>query len=105
MSNLATFGKVVSEARKTKEMNQKQLAELVKRDDGESISPQYLNDIEHNRRTPAPEVIKQLAEVLQIDEDYLRYLANYWPEEFEGGRLTQQQFAKGLVAFRKQAAK
>lgn len=105
MSNLATFAKVVSDARKKKEMNQKQLAERVKREDGESISPQYLNDIEHNRRTPSPEIIKQLADVLEVDEDYLRYLANYWPEEFEGGRLTQQQFAKGLVAFRKQAAK
>jgi len=101
MSNLASFGKVVSDARKKKEMNQKQLAELVLREDGTSISPQYLNDIEHNRRTPSPEIIGQFAQVLEIDEDYLRYLANRWPAEFEGGTLSQTQFAKAMVAFRK----
>lgn len=101
MSNLATFGKVVSDARKKKEMNQKTLAEKIKREDGEPISPQYLNDIEHERRTPAPEVIRQLAAILDLDEDYLRYLANKWPDDLADGALKPEQFKKLMVAFRK----
>ena len=42
----------ISGVRKEKGLSQKQLAELVEREEGGSISPQYLNDIEHDRRNP-----------------------------------------------------
>lgn len=101
----ASFGKVVSHARKARQMNQKQLAEAIKREDGEPISPQYLNDIEHDRRIPSTDVIKQIAEILAVDADYLHFLARKWPDDLAAGAVTPQQVQKLMVAFRKQINK
>lgn len=101
MSSLATFGKIISAARKEKEMNQKQLAEAIKREDGETISPQYLNDIEHDRRVPSTEIIKQIAEVLDLDADYLHVVARKWPDDLPVGTATPKQVQQAMVAFRK----
>jgi hypothetical protein len=52
---MKTFGTVLSEARKAK-----------------GISPQYLNDIEHDRRNPPSEfIIGQMAVQLDFDKDTL----------------------------------
>jgi transcriptional regulator with XRE-family HTH domain len=101
MNAPASFGKVVSHARKAKEMNQKQLAEAIKREDGEPISPQYLNDIEHERRIPSTDVIRQIAEILSLDADYLHFLARKWPDDLVAGSVTPQQVQKLMVAFRR----
>ncbi len=50
--NKKTFGGVISFACRKKKLNQKQLAEKIIREDGDPISPQYLNDIEYDRRSP-----------------------------------------------------
>ncbi len=105
MNAPATFGKTVSNARKAKEINQKQLAESIKREDNEPISPQYLNDIEHDRRSPSPEVILQIAKVLELDADYLHYLAKKWPEDLASGAAKPEDVRKLMVAFRKSLAK
>src|SRR3990172_9038072 len=47
-----TFGQFVAEKRKEAGLSQKQLAAMIKKEDGQSSSPQYLNDIEHDRRSP-----------------------------------------------------
>ncbi len=48
-----TFGLAIAKARKAKGLSQKELAALVVKDEeGGAISPQYLNDIEHDRRSP-----------------------------------------------------
>ena len=101
----ATFGKTVSDARKAKEINQKQLAELVKREDGAAISPQYLNDIEHDRRIPSSGVIVQIAEMLRLDANYLHYLAKKWPEDVSSGTADPDEVRKLMVAFRKSLPK
>ena len=101
----ATFGKTVSNARKEKEINQKQLAELIKREDGVPISPQYLNDIEHDRRIPSSEVIVQIAEMLRLDADYLHYLAKKWPEDVPSGTAKPDEVRKLMLAFRKSLPK
>ena len=62
---MKTFGAILSEARKAKGMSQKELAAKVRGEDGQAISPQYLNDIEHDRRNPPSEfLIGQIAELL-----------------------------------------
>ncbi len=72
----ATFGRVVANTRKEKGLSQKELAARIKREDGAPISSQYLNDIEHDRRRPpSDQLVKQFAEVLDIDLDSLYYLA------------------------------
>ena len=54
---MKTFGTILSEARKAKGISQKELAAKVRKDDGQAISPQYLNDIEHDRRNPPSEFL------------------------------------------------
>ena len=47
-----TFGGAVASARKALGLSQKELASRVLKEGGTSITPQYLNDIEHDRRSP-----------------------------------------------------
>ena len=47
---MKTFGTLVAEARRVIRMSQKELASRVKKEDGQAISPQYLNDVERDRR-------------------------------------------------------
>ena len=78
-----TFGQAVSEARKAKGMSQKELASLVLKEDGAPISPQYLNDIERDRRNPPNEtIISRFAEILDVPEEYFFFLANEIPPRY-----------------------
>ncbi|MFC1953121.1 helix-turn-helix domain-containing protein [Chloroflexota bacterium] len=78
-----TFGQAIAEARKSKQLSQKQLASFILKDDGNPISPQYLNDIERNRRNPPGEYfITQFATILEIPEEYLFFLAHEIPPKY-----------------------
>lgn len=83
-------------------MSQKELASRVKRDDGVAISPTYLNDIEHDRRSPtAHHMIEQLANVLALDIAYLSYLAGQFPSDVSGlKRVPEETFSAAWQAFR-----
>lgn len=101
-----TFGKVIADARKARGMGLRELAEKVKKEDGDPISLQYLNDIEHGRRNPPTEpMIRQLAKALAIPEqvDYLLMLATNLPEQDQ--KLVRssdpRQVTEALQAFRK----
>ncbi len=101
MAEDLTFGKAVSEARKKKGLSQKQLTEKIIREDGEPISPQYLNDIEHDRRSPSSDhMVGQFADVLDLKADYLHYLNGRFPETERKGKLSPKDFDKAIVAFR-----
>ena len=79
---MATFGEAVSVARKALGLSQRELAARVKKEDGEQISPQYLNDIERDRRSaPSQHLILQFAQVLKLEPDYLFALAQAWPKD------------------------
>ena len=78
-----TFGQALSTARKKKQLSQKQLASMILKEDGDSISPQYLNDIERDRRNPPGEyLINQFAKLLDTPEEYFYFLANQIPPEY-----------------------
>jgi transcriptional regulator with XRE-family HTH domain len=80
-----TFGQAISEARKKKQLSQKQLAALIIKEDGAPISPQYLNDIERDRRNPPGEYfLSQFAKVLNVPEEYFYFLANSIPPKYRG---------------------
>ena len=101
-----TFGKVIADARKARGMGLRELAEKIKKDDGEPISLQYLNDIEHGRRNPPTEMmIRQLAKALGIPEqgEYLLILANSVPEQDQKliRNSDPQQVTDAWQAFRK----
>jgi len=97
-----TFGKYVSEIRKEKGMSQKQLAELIQREEGGSISPQYLNDIEHDRRSPSSDhMIHQFAGVLNVSANYLYYLAGRMPAEVRRANAPPKHVDEWVSAFRR----
>lgn len=97
-----TFGGAISEARKTKGWALKDLAARVRREDDEPISPQYLNDIEHDRRSPSSDrMVQQFAEALGIDRDWLYYLAGRFPDDIRDKKLSEKQVSEVMVAFRR----
>ena len=102
MSAPGTFGQQISQKRKQLEMSQKELASRVKREDGGPISPQYLNDIEHDRRSPSSDLmVRQFATVLDLHPDYLFFLAGKFPTDVTERNLPPEKVQQALVAFRK----
>lgn len=88
-----TFGAAVANKRKALDLSQKELSAKIE------ISPQYLNDIERGRRYPSESLIPKFAEVLELDENTLFYLANHIPVELRGiGDLNK--IKAGFKAFR-----
>lgn len=97
-----SFGQQVSQTRKRLGLSQKHLASMLKRDDGISISPQYLNDIEHDRRSPSsPLLIGQFSNVLGLDTDYLFYLTGRIPADVATMNLSADTVAKAMTALRR----
>ncbi|MDP2738784.1 MAG: helix-turn-helix transcriptional regulator [Pseudorhodobacter sp.] len=98
-----TFGQAISKARKALGLSQKELAARVMKDEGgSSISPQYLNDIEHDRRSPTSDhLIRQFATVLEVDEGYLFVLAGKIPDELRRAANDQDKIVAAFTNFRK----
>lgn len=100
-----TFGQIIAEARRKLGLSQKEVAERLKKEDGEPISPQYLNDIERDRRNPPSEfLIVQLAKELKLSKDYLLLAAGTVPTELKEQLSTSDPAAveRAFQAFRKQ---
>ena len=98
-----TLGKFISDKRKNLTFSQKELARKTRKEDGSPISPQYLNDIEHDRRIPSDHVIEKLARVLKLsqeDKDYLHHLAGSLPADLKR-RREREDVVSGYRAFRK----
>jgi transcriptional regulator with XRE-family HTH domain len=69
------LGDIIKQARQTHHLTLRRLADQVSKEDGTSISPQYLFDIEVHHRVPSPYVLRELARVLELDGDTLLTLA------------------------------
>ena len=65
------LGEVIKQARQARRLTLRRLADQVMKEDGTSISPQYLFDIEVHHRLPAPHVLRELARVLELEYDTL----------------------------------
>jgi transcriptional regulator with XRE-family HTH domain len=104
---MRTFGAMISEARRAAGMSQKELAAKVKKEDGEPISAQYLNDVEHDRRNPPSEfLIAQIAGLLRLDKDVLCLAAGTIPEDLKAMATNQpDKVARAFKAFRKDVKK
>jgi transcriptional regulator with XRE-family HTH domain len=101
-----TFGSVIAAARRGKGLSQKELAERVKLEDEagkvKPISPQYLNDIEHDRRSPSSsQLVTQFSKVLELNAEYLVFLADRWPDSLRKQIKSEEDFTKMLTVFRK----
>src|SRR5262245_43587519 len=100
--DISTFGRAVSSARKAKGLSQKELAAKIRKEDGEAITPQYLNDIEHDRRNPQSDhLVKEFAKVLQIDAQTLYAIVGLLPEHERKlvKKATPGQINDAFVAF------
>lgn len=88
-------------------MSQKDLAgRILKEEDGAAISPQYLNDIEHDRRSPTSDhLIRQFAVALDLSEDMLFFLAGKIPDDVRRGVADPAKAGKAFMNFRKTIAK
>jgi len=98
------FGRFILEERKKAGLSQKDLAALIRKEDGSAISPQYLNDIEHDRRGPPPDyIIDQLADALNVPREYLYYLAGQLPADLrERDQSTEpEKVQEAFRAFRR----
>lgn len=91
-----TLGGKIAERRRAQHFSQKQLAERILREDGAPISPQYLNDIERDRRIPPDYLLKRFAEQLDVDLEYLVFLAGRVPPSMS--YLTEE---RAFLAFRR----
>lgn len=94
-----TFGEIISKARKEKGLNQKQLAMLIKKEDGQSISAPYLNDIEHDRRNPSSDhIIEQFAAALELEPETLYFAARRIPPYIYGTPANEKVMAEAMRA-------
>jgi len=100
-----SFGSVIAAARRAKGLSQKELAERVKLEDEtgklKPISPQYLNDIEHDRRNPSSsQLVAQFCRVLDLNPEYMAFLADRWPDSLRKQIKSEQDFTKMVTLFR-----
>jgi transcriptional regulator with XRE-family HTH domain len=65
------LGEILKATRQARHLSLRSVADQVIKEDGRSISPQYLFDIEEHHRVPAPHVLRELARVLDLDYDRL----------------------------------
>jgi transcriptional regulator with XRE-family HTH domain len=100
---MKTFGTLISEARRAKGLSQKELASRVKKENGQPISAQYLNDIEHDRRNPPSEfLIGQIADLLTVSKDVLCIAAGTIPNDLQKMARTQpDKVEQAFKAFRR----
>jgi transcriptional regulator with XRE-family HTH domain len=109
--DMSSFGSLISSARKALKLSQKELAAKIVKEDGEAITPQYLNDIEHDRRSPSSDyLVKQFAKVLKADgvtPEVLAALAGILSDDDlkRVKRSTPEQVNNAMVAFRKELKK
>jgi transcriptional regulator with XRE-family HTH domain len=97
-----TFGRTIADARKKANLSLRELAERIKKEDGSPISPQYLNDLEHDRRNiPADSLLQQFSQVLDIPIEILYYYAGEIPSELRGMQVDQAQVIEAYKAFRR----
>lgn len=98
-----TFGRFISQARKRAGLSQKDLAQRIKKEDGSSISPQYLNDLERDRRNPPSDhLLHQFARVLALDHDHLHFLAGQLPEDVRQDVYDGERVTAAFKAFRRE---
>jgi transcriptional regulator with XRE-family HTH domain len=101
MQRPPTLGTELAAARKREGKSLREMAARILKDDGTSITPQYLNDLELNHRTPSPTVLDQLAKVYGFDSDYLYHLAGTLPKDIQSRGASQHEVVEAYRAFRK----
>ena len=96
------FGQVIATARKELGISQRELSLNVLKEDSTPISPQYLNDIERDRRNPPSDhLLEQFARELNLEKDYLYFLAGKFPSDVRSATSSPKQVKEAFRAFRR----
>lgn len=90
-----SFGEELKRLRLDKDFSLRQLASRIIKEDGKSISPSYLNDIEKNNRIPSADIVEKLAKALDYAPDKLLALAQKISPEAE--KLLKEYPAWGVL--------
>ena len=96
-----TLGQVLAGARKQRKLSLREVVPKIRKEDGAPISPQYLNDIEHGRRIPSPEVLDALAGFYDLPTDYLHFLAGSMPPDLKSVVASKADVLAAYQAFRR----
>ena len=97
-----SFGRQIAKRRKELGLSLKDVADRVKKEDGKPISPQYLNDIEHDRRQPDSEhLLDQLAASIKIQPEVLYYHAGKLGDSTKVQKVSDENIVAAYKAFRK----
>lgn len=84
-----TLGEVIRDRRVEKDLSLRDLAKLI------NIAPSYLSDIENDRRVPAEEIIRNIAQVLDLDADDLMARGGRFGDEAD--RYLKKHPAAGIL--------
>ena len=96
------FGELIASRRKALGLSQKELAARIRREDDGHISPQYLNDLERNRRNPPSEyLLRQFAQALDLPSEFLFYVVGQLPEDLRDQSDQPGEVVAAFRAFRK----
>ena len=97
-----SFGRRIAIRRKERGLSLKEVADQVKKEDGRPISPQYLNDIEHDRRQPdSNHLIDQLAAALKLPAEVLYYDAGKLGDSARLTKVSEEKIVAAYKAFRR----
>ncbi len=102
---MKTFGEIIAEARKGRGLTQRALSAQLKKPGGATLGLAYINNIEHNRRNPpAPHFVAQLAAVLGVPPEVLRFYARRLDEELlvELGDVPHARIVAAYAAFKRE---
>lgn len=80
------FGNYIRSTRKKNGLTQKEVADKV------GISPQFLCDVENNKREPSESKVEKYAKALNLDSDYLFYLIGMYPPKCRN-KLSYSQYS------------
>jgi transcriptional regulator with XRE-family HTH domain len=96
------FGRRIAKRRKELGLSLREVADRVKKEDGTPISPQYLNDIEHDRRQPdSNHLIDQLAAGLKLPAEVLYYDAGKLGGSSKLHKVSEEKIIAAYKAFRR----
>jgi transcriptional regulator with XRE-family HTH domain len=98
---MPSLGSQIAADRKKKLISQKELAGQVRKEDGQSISPQFLNDVERDRRRPSSYILREIADVLGTNVDEYHLLAGQLPPDLMAGEGAPERVAEVMKAFRR----
>jgi transcriptional regulator with XRE-family HTH domain len=87
-----SLGQIILEKRKAIRLTQRQAASRIRKPDGKPISAVYLNDIEHDRRSPSSDhLIEQFAKALDIPMEVLYLATRRIPPTYVSSQITDDK--------------